>query len=335
MTIRIVCENETGYDAASGTFNYCDHTLTCDDSLLAKVTKCPKCMNPIRVGSSRRHVWLETGQPVADAHAVSHQAIQQAQKRVPSPLDTPEPEKKKPVVARRRPKRVQVAICPSCGTSVSEAQPRCPACRAEIVRPKGLSTSSLKISRPVGFHRWVLKTVFSGVNPSIVAWTLHGSILLLGLATVSVAFISFDPPVATGWLIAVMVVWCCYAYIYFCCYRACTDLSFSLRWWQRIFWNMLLRSGRKKNWVVDATDGRERPVLDLREERISDELLMQNDRLTTCEVLDLENCPISDQGAQALHFLKDLRCLIIRGTAITSKERARLQVSLPMCWIWY
>lgn len=333
MTIRIVCENETGYDAASGTFSYCDHTFTCDDSLLAKVTKCPKCMNSIRVGSSRRHVWLETGQPVADVKAVSHQAIQQAKQRVPSPLDeTPKPAAQ---TQRRRQRRVQVAICPSCGTAVSEAQPRCPACRAEIARPKGLTTQSLKITRPVGFHRWVVRTVFSGFSPTLLAWVLHLTILLLGLTVVAIAFFSFSQPVAVGWLIAVMVIWLAYAYIYFCCYRACTNLGFSLRWWQKIFWNQILNAGRRKNWVVDLTDPRERPVLDMRDQRVNDQLLLQHDSLTTCEVLDLEDCPITDQGAQALHFLKDLRCLIIRGTAISSAERARLQVSLPLCWIWY
>lgn len=342
MTIRLVCENETGYDSATGTFTYCDHTFTCDDSLLAKVTKCPKCRNSIRVGSSRRHVWLETGQPVADTNAVSHQAIKEANRKVASPLDLPNDpmaeaavQAAKTQAARKRRPRVQVAICPSCGTSVNESTARCPACRAELKRPKGLSSKSLKINRPVGAHRWMLRTAFAGISPTALAWGLHGVIFLLGIAITVISFYGLGQTAGTVATCIVLFLWLFYAYIYFCCYRACTDLAFRLRWWQRIFWNQLLRSARSKNWESDPTAGRARAVLDLRQERMNDELLLATESLTTCEVLDLEGCPISDQGAQPLHFLKDLRCLVIRGTAISNRERARLQLSLPACWIWY
>lgn len=332
MTIRLVCENETGYDPTSGAFTYCDHTFTCDDTLLAKITKCPKCQNSIRVGSSRRHVWLETGQPVADTAAVSHQAIAEATKgRVPSPLDGAPAEP----IKKRRANKTKVAICPSCGTAVTQEQVRCPACRAELARPKGIGSRSLKINRPVGFHRWILKTVLAGVSPTVVAWVLHLSILSLGLAIIALAFVSFTPQSGTVWTGVVGFCWLLYLYIYFSCYRSCTDLAFSLRWWQQLFWYQILSSARAKNWVSDPTDPRPRQVLDLRDQRINDELLLQHEGITTCQVLDLENCPISNDGAQTIHFLKDLRCLIIRGTAITSDERARIQLSLPLCWIWY
>lgn len=344
MPIRVVCENETEYDAQTGTFSYCDHTFTCDDSLLTKVAKCPKCRNPIRVGSSHRHVWADSGQPVADPKAVNRRAVLETQKTT----ERPAPQNRNAVApateaaergvdsrSRTPRQKVRVANCPACGSKLLEHQTRCPACQAEVVKPVGMVASSLLTNKPVGFHRWVLRTVFASVPPTVLSWSAHGLVAGMMLAVNLLALVSLKTNYAVAVSMLSVFALLVYAYVYITCYRTCHNLGLPLAWWQRLFWNSILRIARSKNWVYDVALGRDRMVLDLRNQGTNDSTLLQTENITTCEVLDLEGCPISDHGTAPLHFLKDLRCLVLKGTYVSQKEIGRLQLSLPQCWIWY
>lgn len=388
MTIRIVCENETGYDPTTGTFTYCDHTFTCDDSLLAKVTRCPKCQNSIRVGTSHRHVWADSGQPVADPNAVKQHARQLAAKEraaasgngkaagngngkssgglPPAPADpttahgadskdrqqaaTSSPDKKRPATAgdggsrgakaavatpTKRPERATPIKCYNCGTLLVELQPKCPSCLADLNKPAGLVVDSLKIKSPVGFHRWLFTTAFAGVKPMQLTLGFNGFLLAFIAAIYGLVALSVEPTVllyvSLGFVVAVLL----YAYIFYCCNRACTDLGYPLRWWQRAFWLWVLYFARQRNWSYDPADEGNRLILDMREKNINDQTLVQLENLTQCEVLDIAGCPVSDRGTKPLHFLRNLRCLVLVGTGITPEEVGRLQRSLPNCWIWH
>ncbi len=404
MTIRIVCENETGYDPTTGTFTYCDHTFTCDDSLLAKVTRCPKCQNSIRVGTSHRHVWADSGQPVADPNAVKQHARQLAAKErsgtngkvngngggkgtgngqtagngngggrnsgalPPAPADptaTPrgaDPKDRRPaakndsaqgkptaaavasprgakagasVSASNRPARSTPIKCYNCGTLLVELQPKCPSCLADLNKPAGLVVDSLKIKNPVGFHRWLFTTAFAGVKPMQLTLGFNGFLLAFVAAIYGLVGLSVEPTVLMYVSIGFGVVLLLYAYVFYCCHRACTDLGYPLRWWQRAFWLWVLYFARQRNWSYDPADEGNRPILDMREKNINDQTLVQLENLTQCEVLDIAGCPVSDRGTKPLHFLRHLRCLVLVGTGITPEEVGRLQRSLPNCWIWH
>jgi|GEM_PF-1588599 len=353
MSIRLVCENEASYDPQSGTFTYCDHSFTCDESLLAKVTKCPKCQNPIRVGSSRRHVWADNGQPVADPNAVNQQAMKEhsgkepAAKGVDDKQQGPGGKSSSTKAAsstqasssggtkRSRSKSPKSNACHSCGAPLNESYKKCPACFAPVSQPKGLSSTSLTLKQPIGFHRWVLRTVLAGVPPNILGWGSHLLALGMLIAVSLLAFAFFSRQAAsivTGFAVFFVFL---YAYVFFTCYRTCTNLDVPLRWWQQIFWHQILGAGRRRGWVYDPALGRERIILDLRGKKVNDDLLVTMENITVCEVLDLQGCPITDKGTQGLHFLKDLRCLVLKGTLVSKLEIARLQKSLPQCWIWY
>lgn len=367
MTIRIVCENETGFDPSTGTFAYCDHTFTCDDSLLAKVTRCPKCQNAIRVGSSHRHVWADTGAPVADPNAVKHHALKQAtkaatgaapkSKSAASPVgggrdsssgrqvaDAPgrgqtattkgaAGQQGRAGSAAPREKKIPIK-CHNCGTLLAEVQPKCPACLADLSKPAGLSGGTLKTKVPVGFHRWVLAGAFAGVKPLHLAIFLHATVAILTVVLFGFALLSESSNAKTVTAIILGVFVLLYAYVNYACYRACYDLGYPLRWWQRLFWLRILAAARRRNWVDDPTSEYERGVLDLRGKNINDVTLVQVENLTISEVLDIEGCPVSDRGMKALHYLKNLRCLVLVGTGVTAEEVGRLQKSLPNCWIW-
>lgn len=340
MTIRLVCENETSYDPQSGTFTYCDHAFSCDDSLLAKVTRCPKCKNPIRVGSSKRHVWADTGQPVADPNAINQHAMkEQASKGEggkKKATASSSPSTRTPSTsARGKANRAKPIACPSCGAKLNESHTKCPACLVTVAQPKGLLSSSLIIDRPVGFHRWVLRSVLAGMPPTILGWCAHLLAFAMFVAVCSLAFVGLSRQPAmiiSGIAAGIGLV---YIYVYFTCYRTCTNLEFPLRWWQQIFWRQILASGRRRNWIDDPALGRERIILDLRGQKVNDALLITMENITVCEILDLEGCPITDKGTQGLHFLKELRCLVLKGTLVSQLEIARLQKSLPNCWLWY
>jgi hypothetical protein len=396
MTIRIVCENETGYDPTTGTFTYCDHAFTCDDSLLAKVTRCPKCQNSIRVGTSHRHVWADSGQPVADPNAVKQHARQLAAKEraagngngngkgtasgkaagngngkdalPPAPADpTAAPQaaahrdRQSPakrgsaqgqstatnvasprgaktaagVSASHRPERPTPIKCYNCGTLLVELQPKCPSCLADLTKPAGMVVDSLKIKNPVGFHRWLFTTAFAGVKPMQLTLGFNGFLLAFVAAIYRLLALSVEPTVLLYVSIGFGVVLLLYAYVFYCCHRACTDLAYPLRWWQRAFWLWVLYFARQRNWSYDPADEGNRPILDMREKNINDLTLVQLENLTQCEVLDIAGCPVSDRGTKPLHFLRHLRCLVLVGTGITHEEVGRLQRSLPNCWIWH
>lgn len=387
MTIRIVCENETGYDPTTGTFAYCDHTFTCDDSLLAKVTRCPKCQNSIRVGTSHRHVWADTGQPVADPNAVKQHARKLAERssaptgKVPNGKPTSGPpntigtassgaktnsngappgngKSKPPVVAAkasdpdgaRKPKpnasgalatgsrteRPTPIRCYGCGTLLVEPQPKCPACLADLTLPAGLVNASLKLKNPVGFSRWVVTTAFSGMKPIFLAIALHVTVALFLSVIYGLAMMMSPPEARLGISIGAGVLALLYAYVAYACHRASSNLDYHLRWWQRAFWLWVLHFARKRNWSYDPADEENsRNILDLRDKNINDGTLVQQVNLTNCEVLDISGCPVTDRGTKPLHYLRALRCLVLVGTAISKSEVARLQKSLPNCWIWH
>jgi hypothetical protein len=404
MTIRIVCENETGYDPTTGTFAYCDHTFTCDDSLLAKVTRCPKCQNSIRVGTSHRHVWADTGQPVADPNAVKQHARKLAERSssnsgqprngnsatekaspgapngspAPNPkaavsnksngnghakpgvsappvvanqatdgrreksLAGPNPDRQaKPsgtgsVVAGGRTERPTPIRCYSCGTMLVEPQPKCPACLAELPIPAGLSGATLKLKTPVGFHRWLIATAFGGVPARFLAIAFHVVFGLFLGVIYGLTMMMAPREASIGISIAAAILALLYAYIAYACHRACSDLGYSLRWWQRAFWLWVLHFARKRQWSYDPADEENsRNILDLRGKNINDTTLVQQTNLTNGEVIDIAGCPVTDRGTKALHYLRSLKCLVLVGTPISKAEVARLQKSLPNCWIWH
>lgn len=390
MTIRIVCENETGYDPTTGTFAYCDHTFTCDDSLLAKVTRCPKCQNAIRVGTSHRHVWADTGQPVADPNAVKQHARKLAERNsgyggqsqngkagsngngtsasnghanggaksassavgsvngstrtataTASSNDTNSDRKVRPnssasLATQPRNERPTPIRCYNCGTLLVEAQPKCPACLTDLTPPSGIGSTSFKLRTPVGFNRWVVATAFSGVKSTFLAIALHFTVAAFVGVVYGLAMMMSPQFAWTGISIAAGVVALLYIYVAYACHRACSNLSYSLRWWQRGFWLLVLYFARKRNWTYEPADEEnQRSILDLRGKNINDSTLVQQDHLTNSEVIDVSGCPLTDRGTKPLHYLRSLRCLVLVGTAISKTEVARLQKSLPNCWIWH
>jgi hypothetical protein len=385
MTIRIVCENETGYDPTTGTFMYCDHTFTCDDSLLAKVTRCPKCQNSIRVGTSHRHVWADSGKPVADPNTVKQHARKLAAAKNAGPVLDPAPttnpgksqgsvavgaagngpngrrEKGKatpgqtappratettrgqPSAARPpvgaasdgKPRRAAPIKCYNCGTLLQEIQPKCPACLADLSQPAGLGSPSLVVRAPVGFHRWLFTTAFAGVKPTQLFYGWQGLVLALTLVSYGLLMMLLPPQLRPAISIAYGVLAVLYVYVTYACYRACTNLGYPLRWWQRYFWLWVLAFARRRQWSYDPTEEDHRLILDLREQNINDLTLVQVENLTQCEVLDIAGCPVTDRGTRALHYLRNLRCLVLVGTGVSQPEVGRLQKSLPNCWIWH
>lgn len=394
MTIRIVCENETGYDPTTGTFAYCDHTFTCDDSLLAKVTRCPKCQNSIRVGTSHRHVWADTGQPVADPNAVKQHARKLAERPsssngkasngpssnhgapngngngkgtgngkeqsnsgvkpiaaskgtsigVAPPVQNVEPNSQRKLQPRaagsfetaHRSERPTPIRCYSCGTLLVEAQPKCPACLADLAVPAGLSGASLRLRTPVGFHRWLVTTAFAGVTPVYLAIGAHVLMSMFLGVIYGLAMMMAPPEARFGISIAAGILALLYTYVAYACHRASSNLNYSLRWWQRAFWLWVLHFARKREWNYEPGDEENRrSILDLRGKNINDATLVQQTNLTNCEVIDIAGCPVTDRGTKALHYLRSLRCLVLVGTAISKAEVARLQRSLPNCWIWH
>jgi hypothetical protein len=391
MTIRIVCENETGYDPTTGTFMYCDHTFTCDDSLLAKVTRCPKCQNSIRVGTSHRHVWADSGKPVADPNTVKQHARKLAAVKgagaaaevagrggsSPSPTGkagsangskndaTPgrpgklgDANPRRPTAAVNaaanpngsgargkpgdkasagdgKPRRTIPIKCYNCGTVLQEIQAKCPACLADLNQPLGLGSGTLVVKSPVGFHRWLFATAFAGVKPTPLFYGFHALFLTLLLVSYGLLLMLLPIEARVGISIAYGVLAVLYLYVTYACYRACTNLGYRLRWWQRFFWLRILSFARRRQWSYDPTEEGNRLVLDLREKNINDLTLVQVENLTQCEVLDIAGCPVTDRGTKALHYLRNLRCLVLVGTGVSQDEVGRLQKSLPNCWIWH
>lgn len=390
MTIRIICENETGYDPTTGSFAYCDHTFTCDDSLLAKVTRCPKCQNSIRVGTSHRHVWADTGKPVADPNVVKQQARKEAERSsantgpsqntkagsngsgkspangqlgggakptnsvgrsgtgatrasaaVSSANESNGERRAKPnAPGSQEPppgnERTNAIRCPSCGTLLAEPKSKCHSCLTELTTPSGIGITSFKLATPVGFNRWVIASAFGGAKPAHLAIGLHVTVAVLVCVNYGLAML-MSPQSAWAWVsIAAGVIALSYLYVAYACHRACSDLSYSLRWWQRRFWLLVLYFARRKNWSDQPSDeGKRRSVLDFRGQGVNDGTLVQQEQLTKSEVIDVSGCPLTDRGTKPLHYLRNLRRLVLVGTAISKEEVARLQKSLPNCWIWH
>ncbi|MDP1562314.1 MAG: hypothetical protein Q8M16_13120 [Pirellulaceae bacterium] len=206
----------------------------------------------------------------------------------------------------------------------------------DLTKPAGLSTTSLVVRSPVGFNRWLAATAFAGVKLRYLAIALHFVVTLFLGVIYGLAMMMAPREAWTGISIAAGVVALMYVYIAYACHRACSNLGYSLRWWQRAFWLWVLHFARQRRWSYEPGDEENRrSILDLRGKNINDVTLVQQVNLTNSEVLDISGCPVSDRGTKALHYLRSLRCLVLVGTAISKTEVARIQKSLPNCWIWH
>ncbi len=229
--------------------------------------------------------------------------------------------------------------CKKCGNIVDNGQ--CTICK--YVEPKfeklhqPLDEIDIEIT---GFQRWFSKTMNEGVSVKVLEYSAHVMLGILGLFILGAALIGIAGYGAgtIGGLVMLLAV-CSAAMLYaglvYKGHQFLRDPKARLAWFQKPFWNLLLRLARLMNWQGYDQRLRNRKIIRVRERFFRDHEIMELDGIRNCQVLDLQGTGVTDRGLLHLYGLKHLQCVVLKGTSVTHEGVFRLQQSFPRLWIWY
>lgn len=229
--------------------------------------------------------------------------------------------------------------CKKCGNIVDNGQ--CTVCK--YIEPK-----FDKLHQPLheieielaGFQRWCCQTMNEGVSVRVIEYAAHGMLLFLAVFLLVVAVFGclgfgIGPLGGTLLLIADCMAVMFYIGIIYKGHQFLRNPNAQLAWFQKPFWNLMLRVSRMMKWEGYDSGLKDRRVIKVRERLFRDHEILDLEGIKTCQVLDLQGTGVTDRGLLDLYGLTHLRCVILKRTKVTHEAVFRLQQSFPRLWIWY
>ena len=322
MSIKIKC-NRAVVDPETNDRRPCGHIFKVDSSLAGKVLRCPRCKQGIEIP--------QPGKP--------KDARPKKRPRPAAPVENLAPlagKETKNSLGQSSRDYQKVTVCQKCGKPVTGQT--CNACGFKEIRRNDKNIRNIK-PKPVGMQRWLIATINQALPARYLAIMIH-----IGLAII-VALICFATITAmsrealsafAGISILGIGFLPCVAYLalVFKSYQFLLQPGAQLAWFQRPFWNWILRLARKQNWKDYDSRLSSREVITVSDEDFDDQDLLELDRFRYANVLDLEGTKITDNGLEALYGMKQLQCLVLRNTLVSKTEVYRFQQTFPKVWIW-
>ena len=326
MPIEIRCENISGFDAAVGTYQKCGQKLRVPEKYAGKSVKCPKCSQPISI-------------PAVTASSIETQ--KEADPGVPSASpsalgaapDVMNVEFNSRASVSSAAHDSVVARCPKCGGTYNQ-HGICTLCNyAEPVQKARRDRQQKKSVRPAGFQLWLMQMSNDPKNVALVGYSFFAAFNFLGLLAMVVGILSVNLIGALVAVVAAFVLFFLWV-AFFKTRQLARDPEASLGVFS-IFWDLTLSFARKGNWQNYDSRFKGRCIIDLRSQQVSDETWPAVSGFKEAQVIDLENCNITDAGLRHLYGHHHLHCLVVKGTQVTQSGIANLQQALPRIWIWH
>jgi uncharacterized membrane protein YuzA (DUF378 family) len=370
MMIEFECGNYSGFDAATGRYVICGHRLVVPSEKIGDTVICPKCKQKVEVpieprrdqkatskapsGKARQSKTNPSRKSPRNSEAAARKKSSEHSVAGSSPsrqspeadmklsgtirrpssdlsdLDFEESKTEKRRLAKESRKR-----CSQCGALIKEKQ-RCKSCGH-------LEQSFEKINKPLseiqvelaGFQLWFVETMSEGLPFHVLTYLSHGMFGFLALFLMGVALVGVGGTTGAVMFVLVGLAAALYVALVLKGRQLASDPRATLAWFQKPFWNLVLWLARRANWQGYDERFRGRKIIDCRGEGITDSKILQLEDLGQCQVLDLEDTPITDAGLRHLYGLPNLYCVVLRYTQVTDEGVFRLQQSKPRLWIWY
>lgn len=322
MSIKVKC-NRAVVDSESNDRRPCGHIFKVDSSLAGKVLRCPRCKQGIEIpkqtGTDRDRPKKRT-RPAAPVENLA-------------PLAGKETKNSLSQSSRDYQK---VKVCQKCGKPVTGST--CSACGFKEIRRNEKNIRQIR-PRPVGMQRWLIATINQALPARYLTIMIHvGLAIIVALvcfATITAMSREAISAFAGIGILAIGFVPCvAYLALVFKSYQFLLQPGAQLAWFQKPFWNWILRLARKQNWKDYDSRLSGREVITVTDEDFDDEDLLNLDRFRYANVLDLEGTQITDNGLETLYGMKQLECLVLRKTLVSAAEVYRFQQTFPKVWIW-
>lgn len=223
--------------------------------------------------------------------------------------------------------------CPKCG-SILDDRKKCIACGYEtpLVQAAQKPISQMK-AKPAGFQLWFQGIMADGVGMPLFKFGMHAFVTTVVAALLTLAFL-LGGSSALYLILFACVLGLAYLLIVIQTKRLAHVPGTGLPFYLKPMWNTVLQMARKQNWQAYDSRLAGRLIIDVRGQAFGDRELLDLENLNLCQVLDAEGTDLTDNSLAAMHGLKNLRCLVLKGTHVQPEAVFRLQQSLPKCWIW-
>lgn len=311
MDIQFRCTNPYQFKEG-GNHEKCSQLLQVSSENIGLDVRCPRCNQMITVPSQARRVASDSG----DANSGTGESVAQVQADLTYG------------------KFSQRTRCPKCGSLLDDRK-KCTACRYEtpLVQSAQTPLSQLKV-KPAGFQLWFQAIMADGVGMRLFQIGMHAFVFII-VSTLLILAVLLGGSAALYLTLAAGVLGLAYLLVVIHAKRLANVPGTRLPFYLKPFWNGLLNMARKQNWQKYDSRLAGRLIIDVRGQTFGDRDLLDLENLNQCQVLDAEGTDLTDNALAAMHGLKNLRCLVLKGTHVNPEAVFRLQQSLPRCWIWY
>ena len=315
MTIEIRCDNVTGFNAATGTYEKCDQKINVPQKYAGKSVKCPKCSQGIQVPSASS----PSESPAAVAGISSSPGVMDMEFESESEVSS--------AAFQSGAQR-----CPKCGGKYSE-DGVCTLCGfQEPVQRAQRERKKKKVVRSAGFQYWLRQLSNEPKNAPLVGNCIFAACNVFGLLILATGILltSFTGVLLTV-LAAFFLVGIWMAYLKTRQLAANPEASLGMF---APFWHLLLVGARQMQWEKYDGKLRGRVVIDARNSEVNDATLPGLAGFKNAEVFDLQGRQITDNGLRHFYGHANLRCIVLKDTQVTATGVANLQQALPRIWIW-
>ncbi|MCH2178656.1 MAG: hypothetical protein MK106_07615 [Mariniblastus sp.] len=358
MLIEFRCSNLSDFDASKGRYIACDELVVAADDKIGQLLKCPKCGQMVEVpfdyvgaeearqersstSSRSSNQGVSRSSPKSSEEALFGESAQINTGRVTNssgqPLGSEPFEETEGLVSDDgQPRSVhdlKRKRCPDCGSALAD-NGKCSLC--PYVEPKFNSKSAALDEIDIqlaGFQLWVSQIVSDGASIRWVAGFVTALFCLVYMVLMPIALLVGG----IGGIVAAVCLTLGFVFYILAVVKAwqlTKDPRARLSFLQRPFWNLLLFGARLLRWEKYDAQYTGRKIINLRNAPIVDAKVAYIEDLKKCQVLDLENTLITDDGLEPLYGHKHLHCLVVRRTAVTPEGVFRLQQANPRLWIW-
>jgi len=311
MDIQFRCSNPYQFKEG-GNHQKCAQLLQVSSENIGLDVRCPRCNQMVTVPSQARRVPSDGG----DANLGSSESVAQVQADLTYG------------------KFSQRTRCPKCGGLLDDRK-KCTACGYEtpLVQASQIPINELK-AKPAGFQLWFQGIMADSIGMQFFQIGANFFVLIIVSALVTLAVL-LGAPAAMYLTLAAVALALGYLLIVIQAKRLAKVPGTRLPFYVKPLWNGLLNMARKQNWQKYDSSLAGRLIIDVRGQTFGDRDLLDLDNLNLCQVLDAEGTDLTDNALAAMYGLKNLRCLVLKGTHVNPEAVFRLQQSLPRCWIWY
>ena len=344
--IEFECTNQIRDPLTGGNYP-CGKRLIVPEEQMGESVICPKCQRsveipfpkkpPANAGSgasnpSAKRPGQAAKQPTRKANSEDELRLSDPFVRPKSDLsnlDIRDSETARPLPKDKRRR------CQKCG-AIADGALRCPSCGQKVVdrRESSQPIDQMKVGL-AGFQLWFVRTIAESIPIRVLELGLHVSIAMIVLLFTFVALFAVGGLEGIGILLILGVLATAYVALIRKGHQLATDPHARLAWYQRPLWDAILWIARRRDWqgYDSRLDGR--VIINCRGEGITDNHLPELEGLEKCQVLDLQDTPVTDQGLRHLYSLKHLHCVVLKHTGVTHEGVFRLQQARPGLWIWY